>query len=81
MSDKYRKEIAQFLTTNLVEWQEKAILIPWDGVEYIAEEIINHVIIHEIHHIGQFSVWARELGLAPVPTHFVGRKLNSIYSY
>ena len=25
-------------------------------------EVMQHVIAHEIHHMGQLSVWARELG-------------------
>lgn len=38
-------------------------------------EVIRHVIAHEIHHIGQLSIWARELGKKPVSANVIGRGL------
>ncbi|WP_054860760.1 DinB family protein [Gracilibacillus sp. JCM 18860] len=39
-------------------------------------EIMRHVIAHEIHHIGQLSVWSRELGgKEPVTANLIGRGL------
>lgn len=38
-------------------------------------EILRHVIAHEIHHFGQLSVWAREMGREPVSANFIGRGL------
>ncbi|MDR9853694.1 DinB family protein [Paenibacillus sp. VCA1] len=40
-------------------------------------EIMRHVIAHEIHHIGQLSVWIRELGFDPVSANVIGRELHS----
>lgn len=37
---------------------------------------MRHVIVHEIHHIGQISVWVRELGYEPVSANLIGRGLN-----
>jgi len=34
-------------------------------------EIMRHVIAHEIHHIGQLSVWSRELGRQPVSANLI----------
>ncbi|HDR5875335.1 TPA: damage-inducible protein DinB, partial [Bacillus anthracis] len=31
--------------------------------------------VHEIHHIGQLSIWARELNLRPVSANLIGRGL------
>lgn len=42
---------------------------------YTYGEVLRHVIVHEIHHIGQLSVWAREMGRAPVSANLVGRRL------
>ncbi|WP_079508810.1 DinB family protein [Mesobacillus jeotgali] len=42
-------------------------------------EIMRHTIAHEIHHIGQLSIWAREIGKTPVSANLIGRGL-SIYS-
>ncbi|MCM3628355.1 DinB family protein [Paenibacillus glycanilyticus] len=38
-------------------------------------EVMRHLIAHEIHHVGQLSVWAREIGKEPVSANFVGRGL------
>ncbi|MED4128391.1 DinB family protein [Shouchella miscanthi] len=38
--------------------------------------IMRHIIAHEIHHIGQLSIWARELDLKPVSANVIGRKLS-----
>lgn len=40
-------------------------------------EIMRHVIAHEMHHIGQMSVWAREIGREPVTADFIERGLFS----
>lgn len=40
-------------------------------------EVIRHVIAHEIHHIGQLSIWAREVGEKPVSANLIGRGLSS----
>ncbi|AST94585.1 DinB family protein [Shouchella clausii] len=37
--------------------------------------VMRHIIAHEIHHIGQLSVWAREIGKEPVSANVIGRKL------
>ena len=38
-------------------------------------EVMRHVIAHEIHHIGQLSVWAREVGKPPVSANLIGKNL------
>jgi uncharacterized damage-inducible protein DinB len=43
--------------------------------EYTYGEVMRHVITHEIHHIGQLSIWVRELGYAPVSANLIGRGL------
>lgn len=40
-------------------------------------EVIRHVIAHEVHHIGQLSIWAREVGKKPVSANLIGRGLSS----
>lgn len=39
-------------------------------------EVMRHIIAHEIHHIGQLSIWARELGRKPVSANLIGRGLS-----
>ncbi|WP_397538681.1 DinB family protein [Rummeliibacillus pycnus] len=81
LSDRFRNEIAEFLKINLDELKEKVVCVAWDEDKYPVEEILHHIIAHEIHHIGQLSVWSRELELTPVTTNFIGRKFKSIHSY
>ncbi|MGE8205714.1 DinB family protein [Heyndrickxia sp. NPDC080065] len=45
--------------------------------DFTYAEVIRHVIAHEIHHIGQLSVWSRELGLSPVSANLIGRGLTT----
>ncbi len=81
LSVRFRSEIAEFLKTNLIELKEKVVGVPWDEDKYTVEEILHHLIAHEIHHIGQLSVWSRELELTPVHANFIGRKFKSSHSY
>lgn len=39
------------------------------------DKIIAHIISHEIHHIGQLSVWSRDIGLKPVSSDLIFRDL------
>lgn len=81
LSNKCRNELAEFLKLNLDELKDKVVSVQWDENTYTVEEILHHVVAHEIHHIGQLSVWSRELGLAPVQANYIGRKFKSIHSY
>ena len=80
LSERFQNEITEFLKINLNEIKEKVVPIPWDENKYTVEEILHHIIAHEIHHIGQLSVWSRELELKPVSAHFIGRRFKTIHS-
>ncbi|MCY9259579.1 DinB family protein [Bacillus spizizenii] len=82
LSNTFRTEIIDFLETNVDEIKDELVSVPWDKeVLYTRDEILHHIIAHEIHHIGQLSVWARELKLSPISSNFIGRKLKSVHSY
>lgn len=38
-------------------------------------EVMRHVIAHQIHHMGQLSVWAREVGKKPISANVIGKGL------
>ncbi|WP_219835437.1 DinB family protein [Paenibacillus sp. R14(2021)] len=38
-------------------------------------EVMRHVLAHEIHHIGQLSIWSREIGKQPVTANLIRRGL------
>ncbi|MGA9225859.1 MAG: DinB family protein [Mesobacillus sp.] len=39
-------------------------------------KLLNHIISHEIHHIGQLSIWARELDKKPVNCDLLIREFH-----
>lgn len=46
-----------------------------DGTKlhFTQKKILAHLITHEIHHIGQLSIWARELQLKPISSDLIIR--------
>ena len=44
-----------------------------DVIQFTQKKILAHMITHEIHHIGQLSIWARELNLKPVSSDLIFR--------
>ena len=73
LSHRLRDEIAEFLQESFAEIKEKVVSVPWDEDVYTVDEIVHHIIAHEIHHIGQLSIWSRELDLNPVAANYIGR--------
>lgn len=75
-SDDLRNEMRYFLKTNIDNIKDELVSVPWDKEEYTVNEILHHIVAHEIHHMGQLSVWSRELNLTPIQANFIGRKIN-----
>lgn len=74
LSDTLQTEIDIFLSGSLNALKEHEVRVPWSEGTYTVEDILHHIIVHEIHHIGQLSVWSRELKLPPVSADFIGRE-------
>ncbi|MDU0329173.1 DinB family protein [Paenibacillus sp. 3LSP] len=77
-SDRCHAEVSPFA----YEWNEQLedrvmIDITDDGEReaHTYGEVMRHVIAHEIHPIGQLSVWAREVGKKPITANLIGRGL------
>lgn len=76
LSHEFRSQVQPFLADWTSELENKTISVDWNpGEVYTYGEVARHVIAHEIHHIGQLSVWSREIGLQPVSANLIGRKL------
>ncbi|MFC9538482.1 DinB family protein [Lysinibacillus sp. NPDC056959] len=73
LSIELQDEIIEFLKHN-ENLNDEIVKVSWDINTYTKNDILHHTITHEIHHIGQLSVWARELNLSPVPANFIRRK-------
>jgi uncharacterized damage-inducible protein DinB len=69
LSERCRHENIEYLS----HWNKEIEKNKLD--EFTYGEVIRHVIAHEIHHIGQLSIWSRELGLKPISANLIGRGL------
>ncbi|MCC3376116.1 DinB family protein [Cohnella sp. REN36] len=78
LSARFHEEVRPFVLswTHEMEWKELSEFTP-EGKPFSFKygEIMRHVIAHEIHHIGQLSVWSREMGKVPVTANFIRRGL------
>ncbi|WP_153462857.1 DinB family protein [Sediminibacillus terrae] len=78
LSERLHREVEPFVDQWTSE-MEARLFIEKDAdgntVSFKHGEIIRHVIAHEIHHIGQLSIWARELGRQPVTANLIRRGL------
>ncbi len=71
----YKRELEVFLQLWSSSLECKILKASWTDKTYTYGEVLRHVIVHEIHHIGQLSIWARELNLQPVSANLIGRGL------
>lgn len=77
-SDRFHPEVKEFvyawnsaMENNIFSEQN----VEGELETYKHGEIMRHMIAHEIHHIGQLSVWAREIGKQPVTANLIRRGL------
>lgn len=66
----------KFLFTWEKELEEKLLYITRKDrtvLSFTYGKIIRHLISHEIHHIGQLSIWSRQIGLKPVNSDLIIR--------
>lgn len=76
LSSEYHTEVKPFVMSWTNEMESRTITDFEDQSATLRYgEIMRHVIAHEIHHIGQLSVWARELGRKPVTANLIFRGL------
>jgi len=79
LSERFRLEVEPFVAawTNEMEYLPCTVTYSSKGetVTFRHGEIMRHAIAHEIHHIGQLSVWSRELDKKPVNASLIRRGL------
>lgn len=54
-----------------LEYKELHLTFDKTSIHCTYGEALRHIIAHEIHHIGQLSVWIREIGLKPVSSNLI----------
>lgn len=63
------KNTCLFLDEYKKDLNDKLLIIDkvnGDKLTFPYQKVLYHIITHEVHHIGQLSIWARDLGIAPV---------------
>jgi uncharacterized damage-inducible protein DinB len=76
LSDSWVNETKTYLNTWSDENENEIVSVAWTQGLFTKGEILRHLIAHEIHHMGQLSIWARDLGLQPVSANLIGRGLQ-----
>ncbi|WP_090511097.1 DinB family protein [Paenibacillus sp. cl6col] len=78
LDEQFRPEVEEFVRS----WNDSMETRPFydhrpDGtvLVYAWGEVMRHAIAHHIHHIGQLSVWAREVGKQPVSANMIRKNL------
>ncbi|WP_046225291.1 DinB family protein [Paenibacillus dauci] len=78
LSKRFRPEISDYVAGWKPDMEQHILhAVDKDGrpEQYTYGEVMRHVIAHEIHHIGQMSVWSRELDREPVSANLIRRGL------
>lgn len=76
-NEECRRSVARYVNGWSSELEHVKVIPPWeeDEIAYTCGEVMRHVLVHEIHHVGQLSIWAREMNVAPVSASYIGRDL------
>jgi uncharacterized damage-inducible protein DinB len=76
LSEFWIQETKSYVETWSHDLENDIIAVPWTEGRYTKAEILRHVIAHEIHHMGQLSIWAREIGIQPISANVIGRGIK-----
>ncbi|AIF67402.1 hypothetical protein GZ22_12645 [Terribacillus saccharophilus] len=55
---------------------DKEINVSWDDSKYSVDSILHHIIFHSVHHMGQLSIWARQMNRAPVAISYLSSEVE-----
>ncbi|MDG5472121.1 DinB family protein [Jeotgalibacillus sp. ET6] len=76
LSNEFHKHVEPFVREWTADMETLRLRVPDEEDEgFTYGEVMRHVIAHEIHHIGQLSIWSRELERKPVSANLIGRGL------
>lgn len=75
LSDELRIEIKRYIDSWSSELELEVVRPSWMNRSYYKGEILRHIIVHEIHHIGQLSIWSKQIGVPVVSSNFIERSL------
>lgn len=65
LSTTYRNNLKGYIESYTDDMEYKRVKAPWMDEALYVGEVLRHIIAHEIHHIGQLSIWVKENGVKP----------------
>ncbi|MFC7677385.1 DinB family protein [Paenibacillus sp. GCM10028914] len=71
LSNEYRLIVQKYLDSWTDDMEYNKVKVEWMEDELYKGEVLRHIIAHEIHHIGQLSIWVREMGIKPISANFI----------
>lgn len=78
LSRRFHAEVEPFVMAWSAEMEPNDLTLRYPNGEtatFKHGEVMRHVITHEIHHVGQMSIWAREIGREPITANLIERGL------
>ncbi|WP_096434992.1 DinB family protein [Alteribacter populi] len=81
LSKKWSRKIQAFINNGSLDRGSLPIMVDSENglkEEFTYGEILDHLIAHEIHHMGQMSVWFREMGIKPPSANLIRRGLSCV---
>jgi uncharacterized damage-inducible protein DinB len=76
-SHKTKRRTTSLLETGNAVLNEKTLSVTTrngNRYDFPFNKVLLHIVTHEVHHIGQLSVWSREIGRKPVSSDLIFRK-------
>ena len=77
ISDEFRQEVKGYIDNwdGSKEFKSFHLSVGKNEIRCTYGEALRHIIAHEIHHIGQLSIWLRELGLPPISSNLIHKNI------
>lgn len=79
LSDQLRLENRELIDRWSSHMEYEVVTPSWMDKSLYKGEILRHILVHEIHHVGQLSIWSKELGIQAVSSNFIGRELGESF--
>lgn len=71
LSKEYRPIVQKYLNGWSDDMDYDEVNVEWMEEKLCKGEVLRHILAHEIHHVGQLSIWVREMGIKPISSNFI----------
>lgn len=70
-----KDSLIDLIGDGICESEFEVVTPSWMDKSYYKGKILRHIVAHEIHHIGQLSIWSKDIGIPVVSSNFIGRAM------